>query len=137
MANQKFKTRLRILAIEDDPGIQTNIELQLQAAGYAFESAMTIEDGRGALQSNPPDLLILDIMLPDGNGLDFLEEIRGNTELCNLPVLIFTALNSGFDVDSGAVYGSNAYITKPFRAERLLAAVEQLLSKTHATGAHH
>src|SRR3974390_2137493 len=104
----------KIVLIEDDGDLFTLIRYNLEKEGFAFAGAQT---GRGALdlcRRERPDLIILDIMLPDSDGLDICKGIRAHPELSHVPVIFLTARGSGTDRIVGLELGANDYIVKPF-----------------------
>lgn len=116
-----------ILIIEDDINIATAQKLIL-SDHYKVEMAHDGDSGLEKLKSMKPDLLVLDLMLPNRGGYDICFSMRQNEELENIPVLMVTALNQQIDKDKGVMVGTDAYLTKPFEADQLLSAVRNLLS---------
>lgn len=94
--------------------------------GYEVISALTIAHARSAIQKQMPDLFVLDIMLPDGSGLDFLAELRRHTRA---PVLLLTGLTTPKDIVRGLTAGGDDYLAKPYDFGVLLARVEALLRR--------
>ena len=128
----------RILLVEDEEKIARVLELELQHEGYEVAIAY---DGRSGLElalSEPgPDLILLDIMLPEMSGLEVLRRIRQTHAL--LPVILLTARDAVPDRVSGLDQGANDYVTKPFAMEELLARIRGLLRVTNqqAESAEH
>lgn len=123
----------RILIVEDEPRIAAFLEKGLRSHGF---TTAVVEDGRQALQitdSNDFDLLILDLGLPDIDGLEVLEQLRGRGEF--LPVIILTARDDIDDKVNGFEIGADDYVTKPFRFEEMLARVRVRLRDRHRTPA--
>ncbi len=108
-----------ILCVEDEPSVLANNLAVLSRAGYAVLSAENLREAREHLARGSPDAIVLDIMLPDGNGLDFLKELRGSG--IHTPVLMLTAWNKGADIACGLAAGANDYLGKPFEYGVLLA----------------
>lgn len=113
-----------ILLVEDDPNILRTNRRILEREGYVVLCAATLREARALLRENTPDVLVLDIRLPDGSGLSFCEEIRPTT---SAPVLFLTALNEKNEIIEGLVVGGNDYITKPYDVDELLARVNAQL----------
>ncbi len=109
----------RILIVEDDKHLNDGIKLALRSE-YACVQADSMESARKAMKTQPPDLVLLDVNLPDGNGMDFLTEIRMGSRV---PVILLTANKMEMDIVSGLELGANDYITKPFSLMVLRARV--------------
>lgn len=119
----------RILIVEDEEKIARFVELELQHEGYAAEKA---QDGRTGLDkalSEPFDLILLDVMLPQLNGLEVLRRLRQKKAT---PVILLTARDAVMDKVSGLDAGADDYVTKPFAIEELLARIRVALKKKAA-----
>lgn len=117
---------LRIMIVEDDKALSAGIAMALRQEDLSFEKAYTLEEGRKKQRENPMDLLLLDINLPDGSGLDFLKEIKEEGETS---VILLTANDLEADIVSGLSLGADDYVTKPFSLPVLRARVEVQLRK--------
>jgi DNA-binding response OmpR family regulator len=113
-----------ILCVEDDLNILGNNRAVLIQAGYAVLTAENLAQARIHLSKQAPGAIVLDIMLPDGNGLEFLKELRAAGS--KIPVIMLTAWGESFNVAKGLRAGANDYLGKPFEYEVLLARVEVL-----------
>jgi two-component system phosphate regulon response regulator PhoB len=114
----------KIVLIEDDQDLYSLVEYNLEKEGFAVAGSQT---GKGALdlfRRERPDLIILDIMLPDSDGLDLCKSIRANSELAHVPVIFLTARASETDRIVGLELGANDYIVKPFFVRELIARVK-------------
>jgi two-component system, OmpR family, KDP operon response regulator KdpE len=116
----------RILIVDDDPKLCEMVTLVLDDGDYEIESASTGADGLNLIEQRPPDLIILDVNLPDINGFDLLRELRPRS---NVPVLMLTARADAQDLVTGLDTGADDYLTKPFRADELGARVRALLRR--------
>src|ERR1700712_2989015 len=117
-----------ILLVEDEENLHEALKLNLELEGYKIVSAMDGMQALKALQNQYFDLMILDIMLPEMDGIEVLESIRiQNNEL---PVLILSAKNSSADRILGLKKGADDYLTKPFNLEELLLRVSKLIKKS-------
>ncbi|GMX62031.1 two-component system response regulator YkoG [Paenibacillus elgii] len=118
-----------ILVIEDEEHIARVLMLELEHEGYEVETAHDGREGARLATSKPWSLILLDVMLPEWNGLEVLRRIRQvNTEV---PVILLTARDATPDIVSGFDQGANDYITKPFVIEELLARVRNLIGLTN------
>jgi DNA-binding response OmpR family regulator len=114
----------KIVLIEDDADLYSLIQYNLEKEGFAMVGAQT---GKGALElfrRERPDLIILDIMLPDADGLDICKGIRSHSELQHIPVIFLTARASETDRIVGLELGANDYIVKPFFVRELIARIK-------------
>ena len=117
-----------ILVVEDDVSIRTGLELNLRAEGYKVYSASDVASGRKLALRWTPDLIVLDLMLPDGSGLDVLRELR-RQEL-EMQVLILSAMGQEANKVRGLKLGADDYMTKPFGLSELLARIDSALRRT-------
>ena len=122
----------QILIVEDDPALSQGIRLALGQEGRQFVQAGTIGQAERELAERTFDLLILDLNLPDGNGLDFLTALRRTS---GVPVLILTANDLESDQVAGLELGADDYMTKPFSLAVLRARVNRLLRRGSAPAA--
>lgn len=116
----------KILIVEDEKKIARIMELEVNHAGYEVEVVYNGKDGIRKIKDNDFDLLILDIMLPEINGMEVCSQIR---EFSNIPIIMVTARDSTKDKVKGLDIGADDYITKPFDAEELLARIRALLRR--------
>ncbi len=115
-----------ILIVEDDADILRANRTALELEGYRVATADTLAKARAAVSISPPDLIILDILLPDGNGLNYCEELRGAS---GVRILFLSALNTRNDILAGLRAGGDDYISKPYDIDELLLRVEALLRR--------
>ncbi|KPV59463.1 PhoB family transcriptional regulator [Paenibacillus sp. A3] len=118
-----------ILVIEDEEHIARVLMLELEHEGYEVETAHDGREGARLATSKPWSLILLDVMLPEWNGLEVLRRIRQVNE--EVPVILLTARDATPDIVSGFDQGANDYITKPFVIEELLARVRNLIGLTN------
>ena len=114
----------KIILIEDDADLFALVKYNIEKEGFAFAGSQT---GRGALelcQRERPDLVLLDIMLPDSDGLDICKRIRAHADLAQIPVIFLTARASETDRIVGLELGANDYVVKPFFVRELIARVK-------------
>lgn len=110
-----------VLLVEDDKAILRTNRRILEQEGFTVLCAGTLAEARALVADREPDVLVLDIMLPDGSGRDFCDEIREDTAA---PVLFLTALDNPSEVIDGLAAGGNDYITKPYSVEEFAARVK-------------
>jgi len=116
-----------LLIVEDEPTVQTYNTSILRRHGYTVKQAFTLKEAREAVALSPPRAIILDLLLPDGHGLDFLREIR---QTSNAPVLILTAMGTPQDVIRGLQAGGDDYLAKPYDISVFLMRVEALIRRS-------
>ena len=124
----------RILIIEDDRDLNQGLCLALQNSAHQIVSCFDLQSGRRALEEQAVDLILLDINLPDGNGLTFLQELRKSSAV---PVILLTANDTEMDVVIGLEHGADDYITKPFSLAILRARVSAQLRRAEQTDTAH
>jgi len=114
-----------ILVIDDDPAAAKLLELALARAGHQVEVARDVSSGRQAARAGRHDLLILDVFMPDGSGLDLLRYLRGELG-STIPVLVVTGHRQEDFLARAEAAGATGYFTKPFSLQKLLAEVARL-----------
>jgi len=124
----------RILLIDDDTRLTGMVRDYLQAAGLTVSVAGDLAQGRLKLQHEPCDVLVLDLMLPDGDGLDLTRELRNDQRLRSLPLLMLTARGEPMDRIIGLELGADDYLPKPFEPRELLARIKALLRRASPVG---
>jgi two-component system phosphate regulon response regulator PhoB len=124
---------MHILIIEDEPDIRKTIEYNFLKEGFKVSSAGSLVDGRDTFFSKSIDLIILDLMLPDGSGLDLCREIKSNPASASTPIVILTAKNEEVDKVVGFELGADDYVTKPFSVRELLLRVKAILKRSPVT----
>ena len=110
----------KLLIVEDDKKLNDGIRLALKNDAYFFYQCRTLQEAREILKKEDITLVLLDVNLPDGNGIDFVREIRKNSQV---PIILLTVNNMEVDIVTGLEAGANDYITKPFSVEELLARI--------------
>lgn len=119
-----------ILLVDDDALMRRSLAFHLEQAGYLTRTAADAEDALAIVRHSPPDLVILDIGLPDKDGLETLREIKSQHDL---PVIFLTARRRELDEVVGLELGADDYITKPFDADVVVAHVKAVLRRTSST----
>lgn len=127
----------RVLIADDDEDIRAYLELTLSLAGY---DVLEAADGATAVEccvSDPPDVVLLDVMMPRLDGLEVLRRLREDVRTSHVPVLLVTAKVQREDILEGLAAGADDYVTKPFDAEVLLARVEAALRRSEQVSARN
>jgi DNA-binding response OmpR family regulator len=117
----------KILIVEDEKDVQELIRYNLDRAGYETDTAVT---GKLALEKTlefKPDLILLDLMLPEMDGLQVCDNLKSNAETAGIPVIMLTAKSTAEDVIRGFEMDADDYITKPFSPRNLLARIQTVL----------
>jgi DNA-binding response OmpR family regulator len=122
------KTR-RVLVVEDDAKTADLVSAVLQKEGYQVHLAASLFAAQGQMRRHPPDLVILDRRLPDGDGCGFCRDLKADDRTKAIPVLFLTSKTSTTDKVVGLKIGGDDYLAKPFDIEELLARVEALLRR--------
>jgi len=115
-----------ILVVEDEPSYQEALNVGLTVEGFVVVAAHNLSEARTLLASSNPDLILLDVMLPDGSGIDFCREVHDNS---TVPVVMVTARTSEVDVVLGLEIGAADYVTKPYRLRELVARIRAVLRR--------
>jgi len=115
-----------ILVVEDEPSYQEALNVGLTVEGFVVVAAHNLSEARTLLASSNPDLILLDVMLPDGSGIDFCREVHDNS---TVPVIMVTARTSEVDVVLGLEIGAADYVTKPYRLRELVARIRAVLRR--------
>lgn len=116
----------RILITEDEPNIVESLTFILNRAGYDVSSVTDGETAMHRLRSNPPDIMVLDVMLPKLNGFEVLKLVKSDPLLKSLPVVILTAKGQTHDRQLAEEIGADAFVTKPFSNRDLIDQIKKL-----------
>ena len=121
---------VNILVIEDEPDIRRNLEYNLGREGFKASSVGSLDEANEKLKSKKFDLILLDLMLPDGSGLDLCKKIKSNSETEATPIIILTAKDDEVDKVVGFELGADDYVTKPFSVRELILRVKAILKRS-------
>ncbi len=116
-----------ILMVEDDSTIAFAVKYAVEQEGFNLDIAENLENGRKIVNSKEYDLILLDVMLPDGNGYEFLKQLREHDE--DTPVIFLTACDEEVNIVMGLDIGADDYITKPFRVRELISRINAILRR--------
>ena len=120
-------TGVRILVVDDEPQILRAMQMKLRGAGYTVETAATAEEALMKAAMRPPDAVVLDLLLPDGNGGEVCRELR---TWSTAPVLVLSAVGEESEKIAALDAGADDYVTKPFSGDELLARLRAALRRT-------
>ena len=120
---------MKILVVDDEQDILDTVSVRLAAAGYKVVTADTGEGGFARAVAERPDLILLDIMLPDIDGGQVAAKLRANAITRKIPVIFLTCIVSGKEIEGKDKIGGNIFIAKPFKSEDLLAKIQAVLEK--------
>jgi two-component system KDP operon response regulator KdpE len=116
-----------VLVVDDEPQIVRGLKIVLRDAGYVVEAAETGSQALAALAARPPDALVLDLVLPDGSGIDVCVQVR---TWSRLPILVLSAVGDEHEKVRALDAGADDYVTKPFGTEELLARLRAVLRRS-------
>jgi len=117
----------RVLVVDDEPQIVRGLKVILRTAGYAVEAAASKAEAVAALAARPPDALVLDLVLPDGQGVELCQEVR---RWSRLPIVVLSAVGDEREKVRALDAGADDYITKPFGTDELLARLRVVLRRS-------
>ena len=120
----------RILVVDDEPDILELVRLALAQEGFTVETAATAGEAFDALENSIPDLMVLDLMLPDMSGTEVCRNLRSNPKTTNIPVLMLTARSEETDRVVGFELGADDYVTKPFSPRELVLRIRAVLRRS-------
>ena len=120
---------MKILVIEDEPDIRKNLEYNLAREGFSVIGAASISEAESNLSVQTFNLILLDLMLPDGSGLDLCKKIKADSKTESIPIIILTAKDDEVDKVVGFEIGADEYVTKPFSVRELILRVKAVLKR--------
>jgi len=116
-----------ILVVDDEPNIVLSLEFLLRQAGFRVRTVSDGEAALAAIAQEPPDLVLLDVMIPGRNGYAVCQEIRGNPAWRDTRIIMLTAKGSDIQREKGLSLGADAYVTKPFSNRDLVARIRRMI----------
>ena len=119
----------KILIIEDEPDIRKTLEYNISREGYKVVCASSLSKGEEHINSSDFSLILLDLMLPDGSGLDLCREIKSDKDKSSTPIIILTAKDDEVDKVVGFELGADDYVTKPFSVRELILRIKAVLKR--------
>ena len=124
-----MKDKPYILLADDDPSISRLVQLYLEKEGFEVKTAARGDDALALFRKMPPDLILLDVMLPGMDGWQVLKAVRKQS---GIPIIMLTAKDETFDKVLGLELGADDYVTKPFEMKELMARVKAVLRRAHS-----
>ena len=115
-----------VLVVDDDPGVRQVVRANLEAEGYAVREAGSADEGLASLEEEPPDLLLLDVMMPEVDGWEMLRRVQERYGVGAIPVLVFSGTVEERAVADAAVRGARGFLGKPFDLQQLIDQAKQL-----------
>jgi DNA-binding response OmpR family regulator len=119
----------QVLIVDDDPDIRELVRFKLEQLGFQVRSASDGEAGLEAALAQPPDVIVLDVMMPKLSGLEVCRQLRQSPETASTPIILLTAKAQEADVERGFDFGVNDSLVKPFSPRELASRVQAALSR--------
>ena len=116
-----------VLVVDDEPNISLSLQFLMTQAGYEVRLASDGEAALQEVQSNPPDLILLDVNMPKRSGFEVCETVRANTDWAQIRIVMLTAKGRDIEREQGLALGADDYITKPFSTHEVVAKVKEML----------
>jgi DNA-binding response OmpR family regulator len=122
-------TKKKILVVDDEPELCRLLQMSLEDAGYEVHTAQNAAEMTAEIERDKPDLIVLDVMLPDVSGVKLTGQLKNRPETASIPVILLTAKDSETDILVGFNMGADDYVTKPFSTAVLVARIEAVLRR--------
>jgi len=119
----------KILVVDDEPNIVLSLEFLMKQAGFQVRTASDGEAALTAIAAEPPDLILLDVMMPRKNGYEVCQAIRANPSWAGVRIIMLTAKGREVEREKGLALGADDYITKPFSTQEVVERVRELLAE--------
>ena len=117
----------RVLVVDDEPNIVMSLEFLMRRAGFEVAVARNGREALDALEGTPPDMLLLDVMMPEFDGYEVCERVRSRAEWNQTKIIMLTARGRDIERERGLSLGADAYVTKPFSTRDLVEQVKRML----------
>jgi len=125
-----MEKKIKILAVDDDTMVLAVIKKRLEFAGYEVITAMEGLEGLKKARSENPDLIVLDLILPNLNGYQICAMLKRDSKYRNIPIIMLTSRSQQADIAEGMKAGADAYITKPYDPDEFIAKIQTLLTES-------
>ena len=119
----------KILVVDDEPNIVLSLEFLMKQAGFQVRTASDGEAALAAIAADPPDLMLLDVMMPRKNGYEVCQAVRANPDWKGIRIIMLTAKGREVEREKGLALGADDYITKPFSTQEVVERVRELLAE--------
>ena len=119
----------KILVVDDEPNIVMSLEFLMKQAGFRVRTASDGEAALAAIAAEPPDLVLLDVMMPRKNGYEVCQAIRANLDWKRIRIIMLTAKGREVEWEKGLALGADDYITKPFSTQEVVGRVREFLAE--------
>jgi two-component system alkaline phosphatase synthesis response regulator PhoP len=123
-----------VLIVDDEPNILLSLEFLMKKAGFDVRTARDGEQALVEIEGAPPDLLLLDVMMPKRDGFDVCQTVRANHAWSGVRIIMLTAKGRDIEREKGLALGADDYITKPFSTRDVLVQVERVLGSARGNG---
>jgi len=123
----------KVLVIEDEPDIRKTLEYNLNREGFEVYGCGSIKEAKKLIENPNFSIILLDLMLPDGSGLDLCREVKSDSTTQDIPIIILTAKDDEVDKVVGFELGADDYVTKPFSVRELILRVKAILKRNNKT----
>jgi excisionase family DNA binding protein len=123
----KTKEGPLVLIVDDDPGLRGFVRASLELEGYSVKEAASADEGLAALEEEPPDLILLDVMMPQVDGWEMLRRVQERHGVDTIPVLMFSGKVDEREAERAASRGARGFIGKPFDPQHLIESAKQML----------
>ena len=120
--------RAKVLLVDDDDQILRSLKVYLELEKYQVTTAQSGKEALEKMKSEKPEIVVLDIMMPEMDGFEVMERMKKDSELSDIPVIMLTAKGQDVDVLKGYQMGAKSYMTKPFNLNELVENIELVLS---------
>ena len=120
----------KILVVDDKANIVLSLEFLMNKAGYDVRTASNGEEALAAIETDPPDLILLDVNMPTKNGFEVCEAVRARNEWSHIRIIMLTAHGRDIEREKGLALGADDYLTKPFAILEVVSKVQELLEQS-------
>ena len=120
-----MSAKKKVLAVDDDPSVCEFYETSLRLGGYDVECAPSAAKARDAIEKRRPDIMLMDIMMPDQDGISFTRELRGDPKTSDIPIIVISGLADAGTLNDALLFGAVDYMVKPIDLDALKSKIER------------